>query len=83
MPITREEQVKCCVCCLHRKIALNGEVLCGLTDAKADFDPTCPSYEYDPAEDRRRGSHNMRTWEIIGLILTFIQVLGFIISLII
>ncbi len=44
--MTREEHLKYCMVCVNRKIALNGEVVCALTDAKADFDPLCPSYEY-------------------------------------
>ncbi len=60
MSITREEQLQYCTVCANRKIALNGEMVCQLTDAKADFDPTCPSYQFD--KDAYRGHSTGRDW---------------------
>ncbi len=45
--MTREEHLKYCSVCVNRKVGPNHETICRLTNAKADFDPTCPSYQFD------------------------------------
>jgi hypothetical protein len=45
--MTREDHLKFCSVCVNRKIGAHHETICSLTNAKADFDPTCPSYQFD------------------------------------
>jgi hypothetical protein len=45
--MTREEQLKFCSVCVNKKIGPNHETICRLTNAKADFDPTCHFYQFD------------------------------------
>lgn len=46
--MTRKEHLEFCSICSHRAFDPNQGVICGLTSAVADFDPTCDSYELDP-----------------------------------
>lgn len=48
--MTREEQLKFCSVCNHRKMDMKQGMLCGLTSAKADFDTACPNYDEDAKE---------------------------------
>ena len=48
--MTREEQLKFCSVCKHRKMDMHQGMLCELTNAKADFDGTCPNYDEDTKE---------------------------------
>ena len=48
--MTREEQLKFCSVCNHRKMDMKHGMLCGLTNAKADFDTACPNYDEDAKE---------------------------------
>lgn len=48
MPISRAEQLSFCERCKYRKMNLQQGLLCGLTNQKADFDPTCPTFDEDP-----------------------------------
>ena len=48
--MTREEQLKFCSVCNHRKMDMHQGMLCELTNAKADFDGTCPNYDEDAKE---------------------------------
>lgn len=48
--MTREEQLKFCSVCNHRKMDMKQGMLCGLTNAKADFDTACPNYDEDAKE---------------------------------
>jgi hypothetical protein len=69
------------VCTVYtKKIALNGEVLCELTNAKADFDPTCPSYEYDRAEERESDAYSS-AWSVMEIFWTIIKIIAFILGL--
>ena len=45
--MTREEQLRFCSVCKHRKMDMQQGMLCELTNAKADFDGTCPNYDED------------------------------------
>lgn len=45
--MTREEQLKFCSVCNHRKMDMKQGMLCGLTNMKANFDMVCPNYEED------------------------------------
>lgn len=48
--MTREEQLKFCSVCKHRKMDMHQGMLCELTNAKADFEGTCPNYDEDAKE---------------------------------
>ena len=48
--MTREEQLKFCSVCKHRRMNMHQGMLCELTNAKADFDGTCPNYDEDAKE---------------------------------
>lgn len=48
--MTREEQLKFCSVCKHRKMHMQQGMLCELTNAKADFEGTCPNYDEDEKE---------------------------------
>ena len=48
--MTREEQLKFCSVCKRRKMDMQQGMLCELTNAKADFDGTCPNYDEDTKE---------------------------------
>lgn len=48
--MTREEQLKFCSVCKHRKMDMRQGLLCELTNAKANFDSTCPNYDEDAKE---------------------------------
>ncbi len=63
-PMTREDQLKFCSVCINRKIGNNHETICGLTNAKADFDPICRYYEFD--RDVYRGSSSSGSGGISG-----------------
>ena len=45
--MTRLEQLKFCEVCQHRKMDMRQGLLCGLTDAKADFEGTCARFKSD------------------------------------
>lgn len=45
--MTREEQLRFCSVCNHRKMDMQQGLLCELTNAKADFDGNCPNYDED------------------------------------
>lgn len=45
--MTREEQLKFCSVCKHRKMDMRQGMLCDLTDAKADFDEKCENFDVD------------------------------------
>ncbi|NVK83195.1 MAG: hypothetical protein HWE21_02675 [Cytophagia bacterium] len=46
--MTREEQLDFCRKCKNRKFDNEQGIICRLTDAKADFEDECPSFELDP-----------------------------------
>ena len=52
--MTREEQLKFCKVCKHRQMDVNQGLLCGLTNAKADFDGTCDTYDEDAVEKQKK-----------------------------
>ena len=45
--MTRQEHLKFCQVCTHQKKDLNKGIICGLTDAIADFENKCPSFLED------------------------------------
>lgn len=45
---TRQEYAAICSHCQHRKFDRELGVICGLTDARADFEKECLSYKRDP-----------------------------------
>lgn len=47
MSLTREEYVAICETCLKRKNSFKAGIVCGLTDAHANFVNTCPDFEKD------------------------------------
>lgn len=48
--MTRDEHLKFCKVCLHRKPNMQLGLLCGLTDKMANFDPSCSNFEKDEQE---------------------------------
>lgn len=78
--ITREEQLKYCEVCQNRAVGPNHETICQLTNAKADFDPTCPNYVYDKyaTKDGNYDSSDSGTssWRIIlGVIVVVLAII--------
>jgi len=59
--MTREERMKFCSQCDHSKFDTKQGILCGLTNAKADFEDECPDftgnnedvYVYTPPEEKK------------------------------
>jgi len=45
--MTREEHLTFCQICTNQKFDLSRGIVCGLTDAIADFDPTCDFFNED------------------------------------
>lgn len=76
--ITREEQLKYCSVCKHRAIGPDYETICKLTNAKADFDPTCPKYDFDENVFNNNSSYTSggggaSSWRIVlGIIVLVI-----------
>lgn len=52
--MTREAQLEYCTLCLNRKFSLKEGVICALTEVRADFDDTCPSYSEDADAVKRK-----------------------------
>ena len=48
--MTRKEQLEICSLCKNKKMDMQQGMLCGLTNAKADFEYTCPNYDDDVEE---------------------------------
>lgn len=71
--MTREEQLKICSVCKHRKMDMQQGMLCELTNAKADFDGTCPNYD----EDAKEKAKNVRIEKEYQETLTVSGWLGF------
>lgn len=74
--ITREEQLKYCSVCRHRGIGPDHETICKLTNAKADFDPTCPKYDFDENVYNNNSSYTggggASSWRIVLGAIVFI-----------
>lgn len=45
--MTRQEHLKFCTKCINRKRDPNGDIICKLTDRKADFEGTCRDFKQD------------------------------------
>jgi len=60
-PMTREERMKFCSVCDQSKFDTKTGIVCGLTNAKADFEEECPNftgnkedvYVYSPPEEKK------------------------------
>jgi hypothetical protein len=50
--MTREERLQFCQICTNRKMNLSQGLLCGLTNQKADFEGSCPSFNLAADEQR-------------------------------
>jgi hypothetical protein len=50
--MTREERLQFCQICTNRKMNLSQGLLCRLTNQKADFEGSCPSFNLDADEQR-------------------------------
>lgn len=48
--MTREEQLKFCSVCKNRKMDMQQGMLCGLTNAKAEFEDKCENYDEDTVQ---------------------------------
>ncbi len=75
--MTREEQLKFCSVCNHRKMDMRQGMLCELTNAKADFDGTCPNYDEDEkekAKSDRIERENQETLTVSGWLAFFLWV---------
>lgn len=74
--ITREEQLKYCSVCRHRAIGPDYETICKLTNAKADFDPTCPKYDFDDNVYNNNSSYTAggggSSWRIVLGAIVFV-----------
>lgn len=49
----REEQIKICKTCKHRKLDMNTGLFCGLTGHNPDFETQCGNLEIDEQEAAR------------------------------
>ncbi len=75
--MTREEQLKFCSVCKHRKMDMQQGMLCELTNAKADFDSTCPNYDEDAkekAKNERIEKEYQETLTVSGWLAFFLWV---------
>ena len=75
--MTREEQLKFCSACKHRKMDMHQGMLCELTNAKADFDGTCPNYDEDTkekAKNERIEKEYQETLTVSGWLAFFLWV---------
>ncbi len=51
--MTREDHLKFCKICIHQKFDYNQGIICSLTQAPADFDPSCETFVEDTALRQR------------------------------
>jgi hypothetical protein len=75
--MTREEQLKFCSVCKNRKMDMHQGMLCELTNAKADFDGTCPNYDEDAkekAKNERIEKEYQETLTVSGWLAFFLWV---------
>lgn len=75
--MTREEQLRFCSVCKHRKMDMQQGMLCELTNAKADFDGTCPKYDEDAkekAKNERIEKEYQETLTVSGWLAFFLWV---------
>lgn len=75
--MTREEQLRFCSVCKHRKMDMQQGMLCELTNAKADFDGTCPNYDEDAkekAKNERIEKEYQETLTVSGWLAFFLWV---------
>lgn len=72
--MTRQEHLKFCSVCTHQKFDPKQGIICGLSCAIADFDPTCPDYSareslVEKAVEKERRERN----KSVGLTTRFIN----------
>ena len=75
--MTREEQLRFCSVWKHRKMDMQQGMLCELTNAKADFDGTCPKYDEDAkekAKNERIEKEYQETLTVSGWLAFFLWV---------
>jgi hypothetical protein len=65
--MTREEQLKFCSVCKNRKMDMRQGMLCGLTDAKADFEDKCENYVEDVAQIIKQENEEKEYQESLGV----------------
>lgn len=73
--MTRAEQLRFCSVCKHRKMDMQQGMLCELTNAKADFDGTCPNYDEDAkvkAKNERIEKEYQETLTVSGWLAFFL-----------
>ncbi len=77
----RAQQVEFCKKCEHRKPDIKQGLLCGLTDAKADFDDSCENFSEDNKaqvyyKQQEKGVRKETIASIIGTVLAVMLVAG-------
>ena len=76
--MTRKEQLEICSLCKNKKMDMQQGMLCGLTNAKADFEYTCPNYDDDVEEiekiERQEDEDNQPQKTISGWLAFFLWV---------
>ena len=80
----RDERLRFCKMCMHRKMDLKQGLICGLTDRSASFEGNCKEFQKDEVEaakivkrvyqEKEVESESSGTWTYVVITLVIIRI---------
>ena len=81
----RDERLRFCKICMHRKMDLNQGLICGLTGRPANFEVNCKDFEKDEAQavkvvkrvyrKQEENKKSSSTWVYVSIALIVLRIL--------